>query len=52
VSLKCFQAAGTDVTKVTAPFALSTAGKLTVTLQSVKLTTDPAGAVCPGKAAE
>jgi beta-glucosidase len=51
VSLKCFQAAGTDVTKVTAPFALSTAGKLTVTLQSVKLTTDPAGAVCPGKAA-
>jgi beta-glucosidase len=51
VSLKCFQAAGTDVTKVTAPFALSTAGKLTVTLQSVKLTTDPAGAVCPGKVA-
>jgi beta-glucosidase len=51
VSLKCFQAAGTDVTKVTAPFALSTAGKLVVTLQSVKLTTDPAGAVCPGKAA-
>jgi beta-glucosidase len=50
VSLKCFQAAGTDVTKVTAPFALTTAGKLVVTLQSVKLTTDPAGAVCPGKA--
>ncbi|WP_162252136.1 glycoside hydrolase family 3 protein [Caulobacter sp. Root487D2Y] len=51
VSLKCFQAAGTDVTAVTAPFALSTAGKLVVTLQGVKLTTDPAGAVCPGKAA-
>ncbi|WP_165916638.1 glycoside hydrolase family 3 protein [Caulobacter sp. BK020] len=52
VSLKCFQAAGTDVTKVTAPFELSTAGKLVVSLQSVKLTTDPAGAVCPGKASQ
>jgi beta-glucosidase len=50
VSLKCFQAAGTDVTKVTAPFELATAGKLVVSLQSVKLTTDPAGAVCPAKA--
>ncbi|MGR4864557.1 glycoside hydrolase family 3 protein [Caulobacter sp. LARHSG274] len=51
VSLKCFQAAGTDVAKVAAPFELTTAGKLVVSLQSVKLTTDPAGAVCPGKAA-
>jgi len=49
VSLKCFQAAGTDVTQVTAPFALSTAGTLTVSLQGVQLTTDPAGAVCPAK---
>ncbi|KRA59644.1 1,4-beta-D-glucan glucohydrolase [Caulobacter sp. Root655] len=51
ISLKCFQAAGTDVTKVTAPFALSTPGAMTVSLQGVKLTTDPAGAVCPAKAA-
>jgi beta-glucosidase len=50
VPLKCLQAAGTDVTKVDAPFALSTPGALTVSLQGVKLTTDPAGAVCPGKA--
>jgi beta-glucosidase len=49
VPLKCFQAAGTDVTKVVAPFALSTPGALTVSLQSVKLSTDPAGATCPGK---
>jgi len=49
VPLKCFAAAGTDVTKVAEPFALSTAGALTVTLQGVKLTTDPAGAVCPAK---
>ncbi len=48
--LKCFQAAGTVVTKVAEPFALGTSGKLTISLQSVKLTTDPAGAVCPGKA--
>jgi beta-glucosidase len=52
VPLKCFQAAGTDVTKVTAPFALSTPGSLTVSLQAVKLTTDPAGATCPSKVAE
>jgi beta-glucosidase len=50
--LKCFQAAGTDVTKVTTPFALSTPGSLTVSLQTVKLTTEPAGAVCPAKATE
>ena len=50
VPLKCFQAAGTDVSKVAAPFELATAGALTVSLQSVKLTTDPAGATCPGKA--
>lgn len=50
VPLKCFAAAGTDVTQVTQPFTLSTGGSLTVTLQGVKLTTDPAGAVCPVKA--
>jgi beta-glucosidase len=50
VPLKCFQAAGTDVTQVVEPFALSTAGTLTITLRGVRLTTDPAGAVCPAKA--
>jgi len=50
VPLKCFAAAGTDVTKVAEPFLLETAGALTVSLQGVKLTTDPAGAVCPAKA--
>lgn len=49
VPLKCFAAAGADVTKLAEPFALSTAGTLTITLQGVKLTTDPAGAVCPAK---
>ena len=51
IPLKCFQAAGTDVTKVNAPFELSTAGKLTISLQGAKLSTDPAGATCPAKAA-
>jgi beta-glucosidase len=50
ISLKCFQAAGTDVTKVNAPFELTSAGKLVVSLQGVKLSTDPAGMVCPAKA--
>jgi beta-glucosidase len=50
VPLKCFQAAGADVTRVVEPFVLSTGGTLTITLQGVKLTTDPAGAVCPAKA--
>ena len=48
--LKCFQAAGTDVTKVTAPFELISAGAFQVSVAEVKLTADPAGAVCPAKA--
>ncbi|MDB5455308.1 MAG: 1,4-beta-D-glucan glucohydrolase [Caulobacter sp.] len=49
-SLKCFRDAGADVAKVTEPFALTTAGTLTLTLKTARLTTDPAGAVCPPKA--
>jgi len=50
IPLKCFQAAGTDVTKVAAPFDLSTAGTFKVSLANIRLTSDPAGAVCPAKA--
>jgi beta-glucosidase len=50
IPLKCFQAAGTDVTKVVAPFDLGTAGTFQVSIANVKLTADPAGAVCPAKA--
>ncbi len=50
IPLKCFQAAGTDVTKVTAPFELISAGAFQVSIAEVKLTADPAGAVCPAKA--
>ncbi|MCY1646821.1 exo 1,3/1,4-beta-D-glucan glucohydrolase [Caulobacter sp. SL161] len=50
IPLKCFQAAGTDVTKVTAPFELASTGAFQVSIAEVKLTADPAGAVCPAKA--
>lgn len=50
IPLKCFQAAGTDVTKVAAPFELATAGTFKLSIAEVRLTTDPAGAVCPAKA--
>ncbi len=52
IPLKCFQAAGTDVTKVVAPFELATAGTFQVSIANVKLTADPAGAVCPAKATQ
>ncbi|PZR32047.1 glycoside hydrolase family 3 protein [Caulobacter segnis] len=50
IPLKCFQAAGADMSKVAAPFALSTAGTFQVSIASVRVVTDPAGAVCPAKA--
>ena len=50
IPLKCFQTAGTDVSKVVAPFDLGTAGAFRVSIANVKLTADPAGAVCPPKA--
>jgi beta-glucosidase len=50
IPLKCFQAAGTDVTKVAAPFELISTGAFQVSIAEVKLSADPAGAVCPAKA--
>ena len=50
IPLKCFQAAGADVARVGAPFDLATAGTFKVSIANVKLTADPAGAVCPPKA--
>jgi beta-glucosidase len=50
IRLACFRDAGANIGAVTEPFRLSTAGRLTVSLRTVKLTTDPAGAICPGKA--
>lgn len=38
------------MTKVAAPFELATAGTFKLSIAEVRLTTDPAGAVCPAKA--
>jgi beta-glucosidase len=48
VRLSCLKAAGDDVGKVRTPFALTSATPLRLTLTSIQLTADPAGAVCPG----
>ncbi|HZR36881.1 MAG TPA: exo 1,3/1,4-beta-D-glucan glucohydrolase [Nevskia sp.] len=47
VKLACLRDAGADVARVMEPFALSTAGSLRLSLSSVQLASDPAGAVCP-----
>lgn len=48
--LKCFQAAGADVTKLSAPFAVATSGRLTLSVKSVKLTADGGAATCLARA--
>jgi beta-glucosidase len=47
VKLSCFRDAGADVSKVTEPFVLNTAGRLRLSLTTVQLSSDPAGAICP-----
>jgi beta-glucosidase len=49
VRLACFRDAGAKIGAVSEPFRLSTPGRLTLSLETVKLTTDPVGAVCPGR---
>jgi beta-glucosidase len=50
VPLRCFQAAGADLRQVSQPFALHTAGALTVSIVGIRLDDDPTGATCPGPA--
>jgi beta-glucosidase len=47
IKLSCFRAAGADMSRVTAPFRLSTRGRLTLAFSEVQLTSNAAGAVCP-----
>jgi beta-glucosidase len=49
IRLACFREAGADLAAVAEPFRLSTAGPFMISLESVRLTSDPAGAVCPVK---
>ncbi|MBB6254630.1 glycoside hydrolase family 3 protein [Nitrospirillum iridis] len=48
IKLSCFKKAGADLSHVTTPFALSTGGTLRLSLATVRLSADPAGAICPG----
>jgi beta-glucosidase len=47
IRLSCFREAGTVLSAIDAPFALRTAGHLGLTLRTVRLVSDPAGAICP-----
>jgi beta-glucosidase len=47
VKLSCFRDAGADVSKVSEPFVLNTSGRLRLSLTTVQLSSDPAGAICP-----
>jgi len=49
VKLSCFRDAGADVSKVSEPFVLNTSGRLRLSLTTVQLSSDPAGAICPSR---
>ncbi len=46
VKLNCFRDAGVNLGTLSTPFALRTAGRLGLTLRTVRLVSDPAGSVC------
>lgn len=46
VRLACFRDAGANVAAVSEPLRLSTAGSLVISLETVRLVADPAGAAC------
>ncbi len=50
IKLSCFRDLGLDVGRIDQPFALRTAGPLRLSISSVQLSSDPAGAVCPARA--
>jgi beta-glucosidase len=50
VKLSCFRNAGANVAQITEPLVLGTGGPLRLSLSTVQLSSDPAGAVCPAAA--
>ena len=48
IKLSCFQSAGADMSKVSSPFSLSTAGALSVTISDLRLVPNEGDAECPG----
>lgn len=47
VPLKCLRDHGAVVNKVSSPFALTATAPFTLSISDIRLSTDPAGAVCP-----
>ncbi|MDR3510716.1 MAG: exo 1,3/1,4-beta-D-glucan glucohydrolase [Caulobacteraceae bacterium] len=48
VKLACFRAAGADMGRITSPFRLTTAGRLTLAFSEIRLTANEGDAICPG----
>lgn len=49
IRLSCFRDAGADVSAITTPFDLSTAGKLDAAIADIALTYNEGDAICPSK---
>jgi beta-glucosidase len=49
ILLKCYQQNGVDLTKVAAPFAVQASGPFSFAIADVRIISDPANSVCPGK---
>ncbi|MGH8303916.1 MAG: putative glycoside hydrolase, partial [Steroidobacteraceae bacterium] len=47
IPLACFAAAGESMSRVWTPFALQTAGKLTLDVTNIRLESGTAGTACP-----
>jgi len=47
IKLSCFMAKGANMTRVTAPFALMTSGRLSLTFTEIRLASNEGDAVCP-----
>jgi beta-glucosidase len=47
IKLSCFKAKGVDMTRVTAPFALMTSGRMSITFTEIRLASNEGDAVCP-----
>ena len=47
IKLSCFKAKGVDMTRVTAPFALMTTGRMSITFTEIRLASNEGDAVCP-----
>lgn len=47
IKLSCFRAKGADMTHVSSPFALSTAGRMTLSFTEIRLASNEGDAFCP-----